>query len=268
VTAAVGHAQSDATTVSLDRYQLRLPTFEGPLDVLLRLIERDKLAIADVSLVAVADGFLACVEDLDDAPPPLLAEFLAVAGRLVLLKSRSLLPRPPVAMDEPEPSDLARQLAEHRALRDAARAFGELDRLGLGSYPRGAAVRLPVAPTERLARHAPLALANALRRRLSFVTLTRATTAPPIVTLAQMTRRFVDRLQYSTTIEFSAALSARPSREETLAGFLALLVLVRRKLVRASQSELFGRIDVERTVAPAALVSFDLPASDASGAVR
>src|SRR5688500_7437705 len=97
----------------LPGYQLRLPTFEGPLDVLLRLIERDQLAIADVSLVAVTDQFLRYVESLGSAPAEVLAEFATVAARLILLKSRSLLPRPQVnAEHEADPDDLVKQLSD------------------------------------------------------------------------------------------------------------------------------------------------------------
>src|SRR5829696_2958195 len=99
----------------LPGYQLRLPTFEGPLDVLLRLIERSQLAIADVSLVAVTDQFLAYLDQVGDAPPETIAEFAAVGARLVLLKSRSLLPRPPALEDDADPGDLVRQLVAYRS---------------------------------------------------------------------------------------------------------------------------------------------------------
>ncbi|MBX6342262.1 MAG: segregation/condensation protein A, partial [Thermomicrobiaceae bacterium] len=96
--------------------QLRLPTFEGPLDVLLRLIERNQLAITDVSLVAVTDQFLAYMASLADAPPELLAEFTAVAARLLALKSRSLLPAPPAPETEEADADLAEQLIAYQAV--------------------------------------------------------------------------------------------------------------------------------------------------------
>jgi segregation and condensation protein A len=76
---------STADTGLLPGYQLRLPTFEGPLDVLLRLIERDQLAITDVSLVAVTDQFLGYVESIGSAPAEVVAEFATVAARLILL---------------------------------------------------------------------------------------------------------------------------------------------------------------------------------------
>ncbi|HEU0114016.1 MAG TPA: ScpA family protein, partial [Thermomicrobiales bacterium] len=235
----------DAPPMSLDGYQLRLAAFEGPLDVLLRLIERERLAVADVSLVAVTDGFLAYVRDLNDASPLLLAEFAAVAGRLLVLKSRALLPRPALAADEPEPGDLARQLAEHRVLRDAALALGALERLGLGSFPLGGGIERPSTPSLQLAQHAPVSLANALRRRLA-ATATPQPLAPTprAVTLPQMMRRLFDRLRHATSIRFGDVLTHAAEREEALTGFLALLILIRRKIVHVSQVDLFGPIDI------------------------
>src|SRR5215208_5144761 len=113
-------AQPLGTAVTIAGYQLRLPSFEGPLDVLLRLIERSQLQITDVSLVAVMDQFLVYVASLDQAGAELIADFTNVATRLVLLKSRSLLPRPPAIDDEAEAGDLARELIEYRAVRQAA----------------------------------------------------------------------------------------------------------------------------------------------------
>ncbi|HET7095024.1 MAG TPA: ScpA family protein [Thermomicrobiales bacterium] len=249
-----------APVVSLDHYQLRLEAFEGPLDVLLRLIERERLAIADVSLVAVTDGFLAYLRDLNDPPPPLLAEFVAVAGRLLVLKSRSLLPRPSAAPEEPEPGELARQLAEHRALRDAARALGELDRLGLGSFPIGAGVQRPTTPAVHLTRQAPGSLVSAIRRRLAAAAETPRPMSPPprVVTLAEMATRFFACFRQASSIRFDDVLSPGAGREEALTGFLALLILIRRKVARASQADLFGAIEIQLTDSPSSPELADL----------
>src|SRR3954471_22852810 len=103
-------AQSPSVVTTLDGYQFRLPTFEGPLDVLLRLIERDQLAISEVSLIAVFDQFIAHLKTLEADAPEAVAEFVLMAGRLSLLKSRALLPRPVKQLEEPDEVDLVQQL--------------------------------------------------------------------------------------------------------------------------------------------------------------
>src|SRR6478609_6712749 len=97
-------------------YQLHLPQFEGPLDVLLRLIERSQLEITDLSLMRVTEQFLTYV-----------------GARLTLLKSRSLLPRPPAEEIEEDPGDLARQLAEYRRCKQMASQLSERLASGAGS---------------------------------------------------------------------------------------------------------------------------------------
>ena len=248
-----------ADPIALSGYQLRLPTFEGPLDVLLRLIERDQLAITDVSLVAVTDQFLAHLEAMGGAPPATVAEFAAVGGRLVLLKSRSLLPRPPAA-DEGEPEELVRQLVEYRAMQAAARRLGERDALAAGAFARGGGVALPEAPPPRLALHRPSALARALRRRLTAVpSPSEIVAARPVVTLREMTERVLGALTGRRRLGFGEILAQCAGRQEALTAFLAVLVLVRRRVVEAEQAALFGEITLRRAAPAPAAVPFTVP---------
>lgn len=231
--------------LSLDQYQLRLPVFEGPLDVLLRLIERDQLAITDLSLVAVTDSFLAYLAVLDDAPAIMVAEFASVAGRLLVLKSRSLLPQPAAAEEEPIIGDLARQLAEHRAFRDAAAMLGQLDRLALAAFPGGESIVRPKAAPTRLALHAPALLRRALLRRLaSAVPPASIPTPRQNVSIGEMMQRLLGRLAPSRPLRFGGFVQRADDRLDALVAFLALLVLIRMRAVEALQDDLFGEIEV------------------------
>lgn len=225
-------------------YQLRLPAFEGPFDVLLRLIEREHVAITDVSLVAVTDQFLLHLAALEGASAATIAEFAAIAGRLVLLKSRSLFPRPAVA-EEAEPLDLVRQLAEYRVLRNAADRLRMVDLDSNRSFARGGGVVVPEAPLPRLARHQASALSRALRRRLT-------TTPPPpttiglrpVVTLREMAERLLTQLGRSPAgrLGFKDFWVEGGDRAEVMVGFLAVLSLVRGRVLRVEQETLFGEI--------------------------
>ncbi len=229
-------------TFGLMHYQLRLPSFEGPLDVLLRLVEREQLPITDVSLVAVTEQFLAHIGTLDGADPTLVAGFTSVAGRLLVLKSRSLLPRPAPEPEEQDPDDLVRQLAEYRKMRDVALQLAASDRAGGGAFPRGGAVAAPDAPPPRLAVHAPQSLARALRRRLALFAPT-PTPAPlkATITLQAMLGRVLSALRLGRVVSLRA-LAGGTDREHLLVGFLAVLVLLRRRMAEAEQDEPFGDI--------------------------
>lgn len=238
----------------LTSYQLRLPSFEGPLDVLLRLIERSELAITDVSLVAVTDQFLRHIETLGGAPPATIAEFATVGARLVLLKSRTLLPRPPLTDEGEEPGDLVRQLVEYRTVKAAAQRLGFWDASGQGTFaPSGSSVLVPaaVAPP-RLAAHQATALARALRRRLTLVpSPSEAVALRRVVSLREMVERILGTLTRAREVRFSEVSTRCDGRHELITAFLAVLVLVRGRVVDAEQETLFGDITVRKVGVPA-----------------
>lgn len=234
-----------APDVNLSTYQLRLPSFEGPLDVLLTLIEREQLEISDLSLVAVTDGFLSYIAQMEDAPPRLLADFLGVGARLLVLKSRALLPRPEEVDQEEDVDDLAAQLREYQRMRHVANGLREAQSAIWRSYPRTAPP--PARPTRVSfelppAGHLGRALLRALARQPSepesvvmkrMVSVTEmAARLISAVTASGRSRRFYDLVQHS-------------NREETVAGFIALLALWRRRQVEIRQDGLFGDIVIE-----------------------
>jgi segregation and condensation protein A len=230
-------------------YQLRLPTFEGPFDVLLRLIERNQLSITDVSLVAVTEQFLSYVAELGGAAPEAIAEFANVGARLVLFKSRSLLPRPPAADDEPASSDLARQLIEYRAMKRAADDLAERDCRGDGAFARATgAVAVPAAGIPpKLAAHEPVSLVRALRRRLAAIPSPRELiSARPQISLAAMIERLLGLLTGFGETRFSRLTGDCRDGHEMRTAFFAVLVLIRRRIVDAEQTAPFGEITLRR----------------------
>jgi segregation and condensation protein A len=237
------------TDPTLSTYQLRLPSYEGPLDVLLRLIEKSQLAIEDVSLVAVTDQFLSFVAEMDEAPPTVIAEFAAVGARLTVLKSRSLLPRPVVDTEEPEQSDLTIQLREYKQIKDLARHLGDLhgqSRSAVGAT-HGAVARPNQVRHLRLLPHEPPTLVRALRRRIS--TLTRP--AQVIVqrrsiSLRDLVSRLAEMVTPHTWVSFGDYTRDLRTRTEVATAFLAVLVLVRRGEVNAAQDGLFTDIGLKQ----------------------
>lgn len=241
-------ANADFRLNPLDGYQLHLPSFEGPLDVLLRLIERDQLPISEISLLSVLDQFLAYMETLASPSPDAIADFASVAGRLSVLKSRALLPRPArpeeVAEDE---VDLVRQLEDYRRLKQAAMVLADLQRAGTGGFGRGDAVLVPEAPPRQLVPQQPGAIRAAVVRWLS-----RAPARPVeigvrrIVTLREMVTRIFTALTRSETVPFAQILATCESRSDVAVAFLGALTLMRRHVIEAQQSELFGPIWLTR----------------------
>lgn len=243
---------TESNAITLDQYQTRLPSFEGPLDLLLHLIEKQKLNISEVSLVAVTDQFLDHIASLDQRNPHIIAEFTSVGTRLTVLKSRWLLPRPPVVDEEesPDPDDLVEQLRAYQQLKKAAAALS--DRMDEGYAAYGPSGTGPVIRTKdigetRLANYEASTLLRVIRRRLSVVPKAiQAIRARKIVSIREMTDRVLESVTRLSRVKFHTVTEDATTRTERATAFLAVLVLVRRRLINADQSGLFGEIELSQ----------------------
>jgi len=233
----------------LATYPIRLPTFEGPLDLLLQLIEREELDITAISLAQVTDQYLAVIEEMGRRNLADLAAFLVVAAKLVLIKSRVLLPRPPSEQDlgvEDIAADLIRQLETYRRFKQVAQELGQREEAGLAAYVRP----MPAAPAPAwfdLEEVTLEGLLAAAREALEALPATPAdeVIAPPPVTVAEQIARIEERLVRKGRIRFDEVLSESASRVEVIITLLAVLELVKQDRVRVCQEELFGPILIE-----------------------
>ncbi len=220
--------------------QLHLETFDGPLELLLLLIEQRRVPITQISLAQVADQYLAQVHALPELNPELLTEFLLIGGKLLLLKSRALL-----LTDEPDPeaeeiaSDLAERLATYRVFRAAAEMLRELEQRNERLFttarePLVSTARAPLLPVT------PDALLQVWRR---LEQQPRPTTIdlPTALRVSVDARRamILDALRSGAgSINFRDI--AGSTVDEVIATFLALLELFRRALIAVDQPEPFG----------------------------
>jgi segregation and condensation protein A len=240
-------------------YPVTLTIFQGPLDLLLHLIEREELDINQVSLMAVTDQYLQTLEQLEEIEPGALSDFLVVASRLLYLKSCSLLPKllSSPEEDEEDSSDaLIRQLLAYRQFKQAAAGLKEREDQGLRVYVRTA----PGPAAERrldLSDIDMLRLREALRRALQRLPVT-----PPLPTVhaytitvaeqMEVVRRAILEMQPShkgeavpswpAPVAFSALLNPNPSRIEIVVTFLAVLEMIKQQELQAVQESTFGEI--------------------------
>lgn len=229
-------------------FTLALPEFEGPLQLLLHLIESRQLDVLTVPLADVADAY---VEHLAHHPVDAvnLSEFVATAAQLIWLKSRSMLPSeapPPLpdGADEPDEEELRRRLLEYRALRDASVALGARDGVAplMRREPRES--DLPEVPSEPL----PIGLLVAVLQTLAAIPEPAAAPAEVVareITIGQQIEVLRAALSHGGRIVLQSILERCRSRTEKAVTFLATLELVRRRQVRAEQHDLFGPIVVE-----------------------
>ena len=235
----------------MTEYRVELPVFSGPLDLLLHLIEREELDITAVSLSVVTGQYLAQVRSLRDDQIEGLIDFISVGARLVLIKSRVLLPRPiSLPSDdevEEDPAEaLLRQLVAYRRFKNAARWLDDRQRNGLRTYLR-------VAPPPRLDGQLDLSgvdvqsLTAALERVLArqeskddSLTVARS----PEITIDGQLDKLRERLGSGRPFLFADALRNPRDRTEVAVTLLALLELIKQREAQAQQDRLFGPIEV------------------------
>jgi segregation and condensation protein A len=227
-------------TLSLDR-------FDGPLDLLLALIERHELDITTISLARVADDYLARVRSLPALDPELLSEFIAVAAKLLLIKSAVLLPRPP-RREEPDevedPTDLSERLRQYDAFRRAATSLREREESGLRSYLR----LVPLEPPPRQPRPGGAAPEELLRALERVAAVALRGPAPEIVhaerfTIGQKIAFLRSCCADGACVSFKGLL-AGCGRAEIVATFLAVLELLRLAEVEIHQDDRYGDIQI------------------------
>ena len=234
-----------APPAHISSYQLRLEGFEGPLDVLLQLIERQRLDISELSLVAVTDGFLAYIDQMENPPPRLLGEFVGIAARLLVLKSRSLLPRPATAEPEEDVDDLAERLREYQRIKQVAAGMRDSQESGWRSYEQqSSAPRRKVNVTLRTPEAGTL-------RSMFLRAIARQPEVPgvapirPVITVAEMAGRILSHvIRPGSRMRFFDIVE-RGNRQEIVAGFVALLTLWSRRELDVSQAGLFEEIELQ-----------------------
>lgn len=232
-------------------YQVTLPIFEGPLDLLLHLIERQELDITEVSLAQVTNQYLEYLAQLSERDPDHLADFLVVAAKLLLIKSRVLLPQPPTppsSEEEDDSQDLVRQLIEYKKFKEAAKLLREIEAQGIRSYIR-------LAPTPRLDRTVELGdvtlddLLVAVRQALSIrppSPSVNGTVAPITVTMSGQMAFIEQETAGGRSASFVRLLEQATSRLEIIVTLLALLELVKQLRVTMRQEGRFGDILIAR----------------------
>ena len=227
------------------RLPVSTPVFEGPLELLLALVEREEVDIFKVSLAKVTDAYLAEIASREIADPQEMAEFLWMAARMLLLKSIRLLPTDAPTDEETEllgwEDEVRQRLEEYRAYKEIAGELLERAQQETFAFPP------PARPVEAGGQEEPLNvdfLVEAFNRVLA-----RIPPRPLIVTgrtwtLQEKLDLISGRLR-DGPIDLVELILESQDRLEAVVTFVALLELIRRSLVRVRQKERFGPIHVE-----------------------
>lgn len=246
----------------MNTYELRLEYFQGPMDKLLELIEEKKLEVSRVSLAEVTDDFLRYLEQfkialtdgnedspLFDAPPALLADFLVVASRLLLIKSKTLLPALTLSAEEDaELHDLEHRLKLYQELKKTQEHIRALWSAAPKMYAREfLTAHEPVFYPPSNATPASLhAAAMKMSGELTQLFKPKATVKNQLVNLRAKIQEIAARIIAAPTT-FSNLHGGKGSRSDVVVLFLAVLHLIKQQLADVAQAEHFGEMTIART---------------------
>ena len=240
---------------------LKLQVFEGPMDLLMHLIEKNKIDIYDIPIVTITDQYLEYVRQMEHSDMNVTSEFLVMAATLLDIKSRMLLPREEDEEGEEEdPRDeLVRRLLEYKMYKFMSEELREKSRHAGLSYFREQdlpeEVRSYVPPLnyeeligDRTAQSLRNVFADVMKRRKSRVDPIRSGFGKihrEVISVADKTLYIRAYLQSHPHADFREMLELEDSKEEIIVTFLVILELMKHQKIRITQEEAFGKILID-----------------------
>jgi segregation and condensation protein A len=234
-------------------YHITLPAFDGPMDLLLHLIKEHELDIYDIPIHKITKEYLAYLELMRALNLEVAGDFLVMAATLMQIKSRMLLPvEPSKEQEEEDPrAELVRRLLEYKMFKEAAERLSGLEKEHGRLLTRSVPDEAKGAEEEHLVEVTLFGLLSAFKDVL--IQTQEGMTAElvrPEITVTQKINDIMDRLQEGGEALFKPLIAACGSKLERIVAFLAVLELVRLKLVRAFQRDPFDEIRLTLAAAP------------------
>jgi segregation and condensation protein A len=242
----------------LDAIKIKLQSFEGPLDLLVHLIRKNKVDVYDIPIALITRQYLDYLGLMQELNLDVASEFLVMAATLIHIKSKMLLPRPETAagdvVDEEDPRDaLVRRLLEHERFRAAADLLHERETLREAQWTR------PDARVEAIAGedYEPELEVDLYSLLSAFkLVLERARERPPVplppeqISIEARIEQLLERLSETDACGFEDLFVDVAVRADMIVTFLALLEMIRLKLVRVFQSSQLGAIRIYKRARP------------------
>jgi len=241
----------------LEAYPVRLQNFEGPLDLLLHLIKKNEVSIYDIPIALITAQYIEYIDLMQELNLDVAGEFLVMAATLIHVKSRMLLPRPDPTQEDPEEDPreaLMRRLLEHQKFKAAAELLHERETLRSAQWtrPDGPIAEIAGEPPEPEIEVDLFSLISAFR-----AVVERAKARPKVylpseqIPIEDRIEQLMERLSETEACGFEDLFSDLQTRAGLVVTFLAILEMIRLKLIRVFQSGVVGPIRVYKRARPA-----------------
>jgi segregation and condensation protein A len=242
---------------SADAYAVKLDNFEGPLDLLIHLIKQNEVNIYDIPIALITAQYLAYLDLMQELDLDVAGEFVVMAATLIHIKSRMLLPRPDPGQEDPEEDPrelLVRRLLEHQKYKAAAELLHERETLREAQWlrPDGRVAAIAGDEYEPELEVDLFSLLTAFR-----AVLERASRRPQVplpteqISIEERIAQLLTRLSATEACGFEDLFEDVSSKTDLIVTFLALLEMIRLRLVRVFQAGQLGPIRIYKRVPPA-----------------
>ena len=243
----------------LEAIQIKVQAFEGPLDLLVHLIKKNQMNVYDIQISVITRQYLEYLNLMQELNLDVASEFLVMAATLIHIKSKQLLPRPETAAgdpaDEEDPRDvLVRRLLEHQKFKAAAELLHDKETLRSAQWAR------PDSRIEEIAGedYEPEIEVDLFSLLTAFKqVLERARERPPVVLPPELVsietriEQLLERLSETEACGFEDLFAADATRADLITTFLAILEMIRLKLIRVFQQGGAGAIRIYKRARPA-----------------
>ena len=231
-------------------YKVTLPSFKGPLDLLLHLIKKNEIDIYDIPIALITDQYNSYLMEMEELDLEVAADYIYMAALLIHIKSKMLLPRDENAEQVEDPrAELVNRLLEYQRFKSVAETFAEMDVVRMGVFPRPAVSHNGEPQEIDISEVSLFDLIDAFRTALTRYKVNHPQAIELKRTLHRVSdkmRELYERLKERSPIQLQWFIEGR-DRDELIATFLAVLELVRLGGISLQQGELFGDILIAKT---------------------
>ncbi|MCX6763321.1 MAG: segregation/condensation protein A [Candidatus Moranbacteria bacterium] len=233
-------------------YQVKTEKFEGPLELLVELIEKEKLSVTELSLAHVADQYLEFIRGNESINLEHLSDFLSVASKLLLIKSRALLPTLELTEEEDaEIKDLTEQLALYKKFKEASAKIGNMSARRQISYSRDPfwGIKSVFYPPENINIFDLKKCFLSILAEIPIVEKLEKEFLAEVMTLEEKISELQNVLRQRIETNFAELTAGAADKIEIIISFLAVLEMIKQRVVEAEQTELFSEIKLRQKYA-------------------
>lgn len=229
--------------------EIKIQQFEGPLDLLLSLIQEQKLSITEISLANVTEQFLQYVKELEKVDPTAMADYLTIAAKLLVIKSKEILPSLEVETDEEDPAqDLTEKLLVYKQFKEVSKSIRALDNNRQQSFTRNLVFSQrinffpdPSITTDRLSQ-----AVQAVVHKLKELDNLPKAKVKEAISIQEKISHLQNKLSGQIETKLSTLIADSKNKGEAIVTFLALLELIKQRMFSVNQDSLFADVTITK----------------------